>query len=74
MSAIGLAHQRAFAPRIIASHADYRRSDFVFNRTQSLEMKNAQWETRIRPMKTWGEIGGYAGITTLAFLLTAFIF
>ncbi|MBL6936725.1 MAG: hypothetical protein ISS15_07545 [Alphaproteobacteria bacterium] len=69
-----MAHQRAFAPRIIASHADYRRSDFIFSRTQSREMRNAQWEDRIRPMRTWSEIGGYAGMTTLALMLTAFIF
>lgn len=75
MSAIGLAHPRAFAPRIIASHADHRRSDFIFNRTQSLSMKSAQWENRIRPMRTWGEIGSYSGgAAVLATMLAAFLF
>ena len=74
MSAIGLAHQRAFAPRIIAAHADHRRSDFIFSRTQSREMKSAQWESRIRPMRTWGEISSYGGIAVLATMLAAFLF
>lgn len=75
MSAAGLAQARAFAPRIIASHADHRRSDFIFNRTQSLEMKSAPWENRIRPMKTWSQIGvSYGGAAVLATMLAAFIF
>jgi len=63
-----------FSPRIIASHADHRRSDFIFNRTQSLEMKSAPWETRIRPMKTWSQIGSYGGAVALATMLAAFLF
>ncbi len=75
MSAAGLAHQRVFSPRIIASHADYRRTDFIFNRTQSLEMKSAPWESRIRPRRTWSEIGSYGGgAAVLATMLAAFLF
>jgi len=74
MSAAGLVHARTFRPRIIASHADHRRSDFVFSRTQSREMKNAPWESRITPMKTWSEIGSYGGVAVLATMLAAFLF
>jgi len=75
MSAAGLAQAPLLRRRrIIASHADYRRSDFVFNRTQSREMKNAQWESRIKPMKSWSEIGTYYGIAVMATALTAFFF
>ena len=37
-----------------AAHADYRREDFIFPRTQSLKMRDAKWETRLPPMKPWG--------------------
>jgi hypothetical protein len=38
----------------IAAHADYRREDFVFPRTQSLKMRGLKWENRLPPMKPWG--------------------
>lgn len=75
MSAMGLAQEPLFRrPRIIASHADYKRTDFVFNRTQSREMKSAQWESRIRPMRSWSEIGTYGGVAFLATAITALLF
>jgi hypothetical protein len=75
MSAAGLAQEPLFRrSRIIASHADHRRSDFIFNRTQSLEMKSAPWESRIKPMRSWSEIGTYGGAVMLATMLTAFLF
>ncbi len=75
MSAAGLVHQLTYSPRrIIASRADYKRSDFVFNRTQSREMRSTPWGARIQPMRSWGEIGAYAGISLAATaLLTAFV-
>ncbi len=38
----------------IAAHADYRREDFIFPRTQSLKMRCLKWESRLPPMKPWG--------------------
>jgi hypothetical protein len=38
----------------IAAHADYRREDFIFPRTQSLKMRGLKWESRLPPMKPWG--------------------
>jgi hypothetical protein len=61
MSAIGLPAHR-IAPRIISAHADYRHSDFFFLRTQSQETRDAPWERRLRPRKTWSELGSYAGV------------
>jgi hypothetical protein len=76
MSAIGISGGNAcrFSPHIISAHADHCRSDFVFPRTQSLNLRAAPWESRIKPMRTWSELGAY-GITALAAtaLLTAFI-
>ena len=39
--------------KVIGAHADYRRGDFVFARTQSLEMRGLQWESRLKPLKPW---------------------
>ncbi|MBV9991355.1 MAG: hypothetical protein JOZ72_08670 [Alphaproteobacteria bacterium] len=37
----------------IGAHADYRREDFVFSRTQSIEMRGLEWESRLKPLKPW---------------------
>lgn len=72
MSAIGISNVHAYpalprrsAPRIICAHADHRRSDFIFPRTQSLTMRAAPWENRIRPMRSWGQIATYSAILFL---------
>lgn len=36
------------------AHADYRREDYVFLRAQSPEMRQQEWEERMRPLKHWG--------------------
>ena len=38
----------------IGAHADYRREDFVFSRTQSLAMQAREWENRLKPIRPWG--------------------
>ncbi len=40
--------------QLIGAHADYRREDFIFPRTQSLAMREAEWENRLKPIKPWG--------------------
>lgn len=35
----------------IAAHADYRREDFIFSRTQSLTMREMEWESRLKPIR-----------------------
>jgi hypothetical protein len=40
--------------KCIAAHADYRREDFYFPRTQSLAMRSLKWERRLPPIKPWG--------------------
>ena len=35
-------------------HADYRREDYVFARSQSPEMRQQPWEDRMPPLKHWG--------------------
>lgn len=34
----------------IAAHADHRREDFVFPRTQSRAMREARWDRRLPPL------------------------
>jgi hypothetical protein len=40
-------------PQVIAAHADYRREDYMFQRTQSLTMRALEWESRLKPMRPW---------------------
>lgn len=41
-------------PLYAGVHADYRRDDYIFPRTQSLEMRELPWEERVSPLKHWG--------------------
>ncbi len=73
MSAMGLSNVHAYQAlpartprRIICAHADHRRSDFIFPRQQSLTMRAAPWEKRIRPMRSWSEIALYGSVFFLA--------
>ena len=40
-------------PAVAGVHADYRRDDYIFPRTQSLQMRAMTWE-RSEPLKHWG--------------------
>jgi hypothetical protein len=77
MSAIGISGASPFVrrPRIIAAHADYRRSDFIFQRTQSLTMRDTPWAKRSRPLRSWSEISMYGAAAAIAAtaLVTALI-
>jgi hypothetical protein len=48
MSAIG-------RPKIISSHANYRREDYMFPRAQSRSMNERLWERREGPLHSWSE-------------------
>jgi hypothetical protein len=37
----------------ISAHADYCRDDFIFQRQQSIEMRAAEWESRLKPLRPW---------------------
>jgi len=69
MSAIGsaIATHRS-APRFISisAHADLRRDDLVFARTQSPMLRDAPWAHRLKPLKSWSEIGSYCGVALAA--------
>jgi hypothetical protein len=40
-------------PQHAGVHADYRREDYIFPRTQSPQMRQMTWE-RAEPLKHWG--------------------
>lgn len=50
----GLSHANSNDEICISAHADYRREDFVFARTQSLAMQAMKWENRLKPIRPWG--------------------
>jgi hypothetical protein len=55
---------------IISSHADYRRSDYMFAREQSRTLASMEWEGRESPLHSWAEILPTAlGIATAAIAL-----
>ncbi|HTT96743.1 MAG TPA: hypothetical protein VMF58_01725 [Rhizomicrobium sp.] len=41
------------SPNVIGAHADFRREDYMFQRTQSLTMRALEWEDRMKPMRHW---------------------
>jgi hypothetical protein len=40
--------------RYAGAHADYRREDYIFARSQSPEMRGQEWEGRLPALKHWG--------------------
>lgn len=55
----------------LSAHADYRREDYVFARTQSRQTGALEWETRVQPLHSWSEILypalGLAGVAATLF-------
>lgn len=41
---------------LLSAHADYRREDYVFARTQSRHTSALAWERRAEPLHAWSEI------------------
>ena len=69
MSAIGLL-PRPMPKTIISRHADYRRDDFVFQRTQSCSMREMAWERRTPPLQSWDRLI-YSSAGLLVFAVAA---
>ena len=40
----------------LSAHADYRREDYIFARTQSRQTSALAWEERAPPLHSWSEI------------------
>ena len=39
---------------LIGPHTDHRTQDLYFARTQSRELRETAWESRIKPLQSWG--------------------
>ena len=46
----------ALKPIAISSHADYRRSDYMFAREQSRALSSLEWEDREPPLHSWTQM------------------
>ncbi|HUJ02877.1 MAG TPA: hypothetical protein VLW75_04505 [Rhizomicrobium sp.] len=57
--------------RVIGAHADYNRADFLFLRTQSLNLRDLPWEERLKPLKSWSEIAAYWSVALFGVVLLA---
>lgn len=51
---------------VIGAHADHRREDFIFPRTQSRAMRETPWASRGRPLRSWSELIGTGLVLSLA--------
>ena len=69
MSSTGIADGRFGMPNDggrpvrISAYADYRP---LYPRTQSLTFRNTPWGTRMKPLRTWNELGTYAIAASVA--------
>lgn len=69
MSAIGLSNSKEF---VISAYADYRHDKLVFARMQSQQLRDLEWEGRLKPLESWSSlIGRYAVIAGLIGLAVA---
>jgi hypothetical protein len=61
MSAIGLPKGKGF---IISGCADYRHDALVFARMQSQQLRDMEWEGRLKPLLSWSALLGRGTIIT----------
>jgi hypothetical protein len=70
MSAIGLSKAKGFS---ISAYADYRRDTLVFARMQSHQLRDMQWEGRLKPLRSWSSLlGRSTAVLALAGVILAF--
>lgn len=71
MSAIGLSNGKKF---IISGYADYRHDKLVFARMQSQQLRDMEWEGRLKPLQSWSTLlGRCAVVAIMAGLVLALI-
>ncbi len=54
---------------LAGAHADYRRSDYYFERTQSAQLRDLPWEHRLNQRGAWTKLAGIT-ITGVAIAAT----
>ena len=40
----------------VSAHAEYRRSDYMFSRSQSRELSQREWEARLPGLRSWSNV------------------
>ena len=72
MSAIGQPNSKNFA---VSAYADYRHDVLVFPRQQSPALRDMEWESRLKPLRSWSSLlGRGAAMALLAMLVLPLIF
>lgn len=56
MSALGISAGNTTKTFAISAYADIRHEQLVFERQQSLAMRNLEWEGRIEPLVPWSTL------------------
>ena len=59
MSAIGLPKGKSFS---ISAYADYRHDTLVFARMQSQQLRDMEWEGRLKPLLSWSALFGRSAV------------
>ena len=59
MSAIGLPKGKGFS---ISAYADYRHDTLVFARMQSQQLRDMEWEGRLKPLLSWSALLGRSAV------------
>jgi hypothetical protein len=52
---------------LIGVHADHRPQDIFFARTQSPAMRKLEWESRVKPLRSWAPVALW-GLAILMFV------
>ena len=69
MSALGISANNTAKTFAISAYADVRHEQMVFERQQSLAMRNLEWEERLQPPLPWSALilrGLGAGVVAYA--------
>ena len=56
MSALGISASNTAKTFAISAYADVRHEQLVFERQQSLAMRNLEWEDRLQPPLPWSAL------------------
>ena len=72
MSALGISAGNTAKTFAISAYADVRHEQLVFERQQSLAMRNREWEDRLQPPLSWSALILRAlGVGVIAFAVVA---
>jgi hypothetical protein len=73
MSAMGSVNRSVFDAKckIVGAHADFKLSDFMFPRSQSIAFRETPWESRLRPLRPWSDLAAIGILAVTAAVASA---